>query len=68
MAEQVTCCLECAFMAWDRRRERFICIRTPPYHIVSPSAAACNHAKRKAYRRPRERSLAYQPELFAERR
>ena len=64
----IECCLGCAFMAWDRRRERFICIRIPPYHIVSPSAAACNHAKRKTYRRRKERSLPYQMELFTERR
>jgi len=64
----VECCLECAFFAWDRRREQFICIKTLRPRVVSPSHPACANAYPHTHRKSRDRSLAYQLDLFTERR
>lgn len=46
----VECCVQCAFMSWDARREEFVCARTPDRTKVSPLRSVCSHGV-KATRR-----------------
>ncbi|MBM3150033.1 MAG: hypothetical protein FJZ88_08450 [Chloroflexi bacterium] len=60
-------CVDCAFMAWDQKREKFFCGRTLEYKAVMPQQSACEHGVEKVYRKRRQYQTAYQLCLIEER-